>query len=282
MLLSMEFSFFCLHFKTMQRVACVCVFLSFFSDLFHKNKQKNNITLAQTMNKFGKGNFMIKPGLEMETMLFNKINVTLTIKYTMTMIDKNRNNRTCNDSVFVNVLLLNAGSNSSSNSNTNKYEVTITALKTTINSNERLRLFGNIFNEFGMFINDTQSFIFEWREITGGISNQTWLQGRTMIEGSNNLIFKKNKLQKGQSYIFELKVYKIKNNTMSYIGNDIKTIYVNIGAIILENTFQIFPNCNNLTFINFNQLLQQSFNLIIAADSDFTPLKYQFKYYFIG
>ena len=98
--------------------------------------------------------------------------------------------------------------------------------------------------------------------------------------GSNNLVFERNILQKGQSYIFQLLVYQTIGNIL--IGKDMKSINVNYGPIILQDSFDISPDCSERTFSSFVEWFATPFTLAIAADAQNLPLTYQFYYQFQG
>ena len=111
------------------------------------------------------GNFTLYPESDIHTLLMNDGNATLTMQFTLQINDSlSQNGRFCKDSIFMDVVLLD---NSKYANDSEKYGVGITALKSIINANERLRLLGQVFDSDGLEISGIEQFTFVWNELTG-------------------------------------------------------------------------------------------------------------------
>ena len=100
--------------------------------------------------------------------------------------------------------------------------ISLTAIKTSININENLRIIGNIEN-----YDNVTYFEYIWDELNNLIDKNELNEYKTSINNSNSLALKKNVLQQGQSYTFRLTVNEYNDETKSQlIGNGFSTLLI--------------------------------------------------------
>ena len=167
--------------------------------------------------------------------------------------------------------------------NTSFLDVGVSAISTTINSNEKLRLIATINN---VDMNRYDEFSFEWDELHGYLSPHDIIQHqventRDNHNVSNNyLILNPNILTPGMTYEFQVTVTQ--HESSNIFASASVEIVVNNAASVVDESFAILPNdiCNgnakNLS--SFSDAFETFYDISIEANGneDGSRLYYQF------
>eukprot|EP01084_Bolivina_argentea_P115334 205119_1 len=188
-------------------------------------------------------------------------NVSQTYVYTFSMIvSETHSNRKCIDELTVVVDLLN-----DTNIHINYLSISIYAISSSINVNDRLRLFIDIYDKYNL--THTEFYEFHWIETIHDIQVD---ELNINTEENGNLILESNTLSKGFSYQFQVDVtkYSVATNKIIAFGTASITIYVYNGPIIHDSSFIVYPKCN-ATYLTLSELLTTFHFISIDADGDY-------------
>ena len=165
-------------------------------------------------------------------------------------------------------------------------DVSLTATHRTINKNQRLRLLVGINNlDYSNSVDEyNYNYNCEWSELNQHLATEEIAMLRVSTQDSSemnhncNLILESNSLESGRMYIFSVAVSSMDK---SYSGTSNVEIYVNgenEAPTIIDGSFDVSPNCSDITIPNVDQLFSLPFSLSVDAYSDNLPLYYQFSY----
>ena len=164
-------------------------------------------------------------------------------------------------------------------------DLSLTAVKSEIKRNERVRLMANINNLNAAYQNEIfDSYTFEYSEMNGYLSNDDIANFRIKTVnsingyGQANLILSENVLEQGLAYNFNLDVKNVESKSIAK-ANAIVTV-VSPESSIIDGSFDIKPNCENVSFSSLRDLVDLTFDLSVNAyssdESDYESVKYQF------
>ena len=145
-----------------------------------------------------------------------------------------------------------------------------------INVNNRLRLFVDIYDEY----TELFYYTFEWKEKTNLISDTNLIKYNMNKEINGNLILESGILTKGFSYKFEINLKKYEQNGLQIgFGKASINIYVYNGPIIHDSSLIIYPICNH-SYLSLLQLMNTTHFVSVSGDTDslYLPLSYRFIY----
>ena len=164
------------------------------------------------------------------------------------------------------------------------YDLSLTAVKTKITSTERVRLIATINNDDNP--NIYQNFVFEYSELNGYLTTTQieeyraqQLQDIHSDLNLHNLVLSENVLTEGKSYNFNLNVYNNDESEIMATSNVIVTV-VEAEANIIDGSFVIEPDCNNLTFNSIEELLDLTFYFGINVYTTGTTIEDDVTYQF--
>ena len=162
-------------------------------------------------------------------------------------------------------------------------DISISAIKSNINSDERVRLISTIdFSD--NILHNSDNYNYTWTESNGHLT-QDDIKSIQINKHNNynafnqerfNLILDANSLQSDTEYEFHLSVEN-KYNKYEF-GSASVNVYVNEKPSIVDGSFTITPNCQSIVIDDITQLFDYTFDISIEANGDNTPLLYQFSY----
>ena len=157
-------------------------------------------------------------------------------------------------------------------------DVSLTAMQTQINRNERLRLITDVnFNyncnyDWSSDGDDNCQCIYQYSELNGHLTQEYINNHRIGVDNSfnssksqSNLILEANSLDNDIRYIFNVDVFCTDSEDRTFKGSANLEIYVKQVPTVVDGTFSVEPDCNNITVNTFDQLIDLTFDLSVDA-----------------
>ena len=212
-----------------------------------------------------------------ENEVFDSLDSIYVYEFEMTMYDS-ENDEELRDPCVANSILTieNLISNDDISDILTILDVSITATRIYINSNEKLRLIADIDNE-NINYND---YIFDWSELNGYLTQEDIYNYQINDNIQRNyLVLDSDILTPGNAYEFQVNVSSVKNNEY---GKASISIFVGEGPSVVDGSFDILPDnlaiCNGSVsyYSSLEDVFTNFHDISIDANGDHLPLFYRY------